>query len=158
MHDIVETEGPHVPAWHIHTGGTWREIAGFTFAAECDGSTLFVKILPIGLNGRDDSLRSEVTRVEYVPPYSFGLNRYQTMDWQPEVHARHKEPPNFSELTIGPVCPVPRFELVTVMGPKQSSIAGADLKGDGEQISVAIDGQSISLSEEQLLSCGVITL
>ncbi len=140
MHDLVEMTRPHLPAWHLHTTGAWRKTGAGSFVGEREGIRLAVRAFCPGASA---ALTHAVSPVEWVPPYGYGLNDYKTRDWQPEMYANRRQPPDYQELTLRPPGPVMHWELITVMGPDPDDVARTAMRERSG--GTAVDGPSGSV-------------
>jgi len=136
MHDVVAVREPRRLAWHAHTSGRWRGAGPLAFVAEVDGVELAIRALPPGgetpgPDGGVEGVAAEVSVTHYVPPYSFGLNAYKTLEWQPEAHSRRARPVDYLELAFRATKPAARWDLVTVMGPDAAHVLSCS-RIDGE--------------------------
>lgn len=125
MHDILETKSLCSPSWNVNTRGTWEKKDVNIFAAEYKGKKIFFKGL---FSGTPQSFKTTISSAVYIPPYSLGLNSYKTLDWQPEVHATFKKPPDFQRLTIEPSQPVKRWEVITIMGTSEGQVSSGSME------------------------------
>ena len=148
LHDVVATTEPCRLAWHVHTRGQWRRLDPLAFVAEVDGQRLAIRALApngdrAGAMASVGNVLAEVGPTHYVPPYSLGLNAYKTLEWQPEVHRRRVQPPDFQELTYGLADPADRWDFVTVMGPDVDRVMAArrDDSGGGTVVSLGPVGE-----------------
>ncbi len=107
--DDVASDRPHCYVQHLPTPGAFSGGADEGWRVSDGGQSLCVTPLAPA-----DWL-AEVAPVAYVPPYSMGLNRYKSRDWQPEVHALRRQPPDFQSLNLWPPAPVAAIQTGVVL-------------------------------------------
>lgn len=94
--DEVAAHQPVQFAHHITTPVTFQPQADGHWLARDPGKPTALQVaacMPKGYAGR-------VERIAYVPSYSAGLNSYKDKkSWQPEVHARFRQPPDYQRIT-----------------------------------------------------------
>lgn len=122
IHDLVEMRQPHLPAWNLHANGLFEQTDDL-IRTQHEGQALAVRYGQPA-DAADAGLTVAMGRTHYVPTYTQGLNRYQTMDWQPEINME-RTPPDYGELRIHPGMPVRRFVLITLIGPDREAVRHA---------------------------------
>ncbi len=159
MHDRIELDRPRLPAWHLHTVGPWRAGEAGVYETERNGVSLAVRSLwsRCGTRsgaGEEGRLTARTEAVQFVPPYTLGLNVYKTLDWQPEIHGIGKQIPDYQELRFQPAEPVERWDLVTLMGDPPAVKSGMAAETDGQGVCVEL-GQHGSVSWNE---AGAVTI
>ncbi len=121
MHDTFRTNAPRQLAWHIHTPLVWREVEEGHFVAVADGEEVFA----VRVVHSSTAFAADVETVQFVPSYTFGVNCYKTLDWQPELRPQELNIPTYLDLQFAPVQPVAAWELTVVMGPDPEAVVQA---------------------------------
>lgn len=146
MRDVAELAQPHALALHVNTGGQWESLAPELFLAGVRDAELFLRVLPVepGAGG----VAATIGPAAYVPTYTSGINRYRTMDWQPELNKEHR-PADYQQLTLAPPQPTARLEMVTVMALDRAWAESAAVRGDAAALEVELNaGLSVTWAKQ----------